>query len=154
QPQMPPALRHRNRGSGRLILLAACLGLATAARAADYVVQATVTDIDGRPLAGVQVGVGPIKSEPFKTAVSAEQIGATDAAGQVTVKIDTSSSPVGATVIGEDPGRIHLPADTGIARLAKGANKVPFQLLPQPDSTRMAAGGTGATRGFFGATGK
>src|SRR5437016_573507 len=129
------------------------LALSGAARAADYVVQATVTDIDGQPLPGIQVAVGAIQKQPFKTSLQAEQTGTTDATGQVTVKLSTSSSPVGATVVADDPGRVHLPADP-IVSLSRGTNKVPFQLLPLPDATKMAAGGTASTRGYFGDSGK
>jgi hypothetical protein len=126
---------------------------AGAARAADYVVQATVTDIDARPLAGVQVAVGAIKKQPFKTSLQDDATGTTDASGQVTVKLSTSASPVGAAVIGEDPGRVHLPADP-ITRLSKGTNRIDFQLLSPPDNRKMAAGGTAESRGYFGDTGK
>lgn len=133
-----------------------CLSLLAAAgavRAADYVVQATVADIDGRPVAGVQVAVGPIRKEPLKTKLETGETGSTDAAGQVALKLSTGASPVGAMITDQDPGRVHLPADP-IVRLAKGTNRVQFQLLTLPDTTKMAAGGTAATRGFFGATGK
>jgi len=129
------------------------LALSGAARAADYVVQATVKDIDGQPLPGIQVAVGAIQKQPFKTSLQAEQTGTTDATGQVTVKLSTSSSPVGATVVADDPGRVHLPADPIVA-LAKGAQNVAFQLLPLPDAMKMAVGGTASTRGYFGDTGK
>jgi hypothetical protein len=135
--------------------MAGLLGLliAGAAHGAEYVVQATVTDIDGRPVDGVQVGVGPIKKDLLKTEVQPEEVGTTDAAGKVSVKVSTDSSTVGAAVIGEAPGRTHTPAE-GFIRLAKGANQAAFQLLPPPDDSRTAAGGSAATRGFFGETGE
>lgn len=144
--------RRRALHSGVLVGLLGLL-LPGAAHAAEYVVQATVTDIDDRPVAGVQVGVGPIKKDLLKTEVQLEEVGTTDAAGQVTVTLSTDASTVGATVIGEEPGRTHAPAD-GIARLAKGTNQAAFQLLPLPDDTRTAAGGSAATRGYFGPTGE
>jgi hypothetical protein len=128
------------------------LALTGAARAAEYTVQATVTDIDDRPVAGVQVAVGSIKKNLLQSEVREEEVGTTDAAGQVTVKLSSDASAVGATVIGEEPGRIHRPADQ-IARLSKGTNQVVFQLLAQPDDMKMAAGGTAESRGYFGETG-
>jgi hypothetical protein len=133
-------------------LWVACLclpALAGAARAANYVVQATVTDIDGHPLSGVQVAAGAIQVQPFMTDVQPEQTGTTDASRHVTIQLSTSSSPVGAAVVDDDPGRVHLPADP-IVRLTQGTNTVAFQLLPPPDATRMAAGGTAQTQGYFG----
>jgi hypothetical protein len=41
-----------------------------------------------------------------------------------------------------------------VVPLKKGSNSIPFQLLPPPDNSTMAAGGTATTRGFFGDTGK
>jgi hypothetical protein len=146
------------RRSGLVLRRTAAAGLlglllAGAAHAAEYVVQATVTDIDDRPLAGVQVGAGAIKKDLLKTEVRPEEVGTTDAAGQVSVRFSTDASTVGAAVIGETPGRVHAPAAT-IASLVKGTNQVAFQLLPQPDDSRTAAGGSAATRGYFGATGE
>lgn len=131
---------------------ASLMALSGAARAADYAVKATVTDVDGRPVPGIQVAVGEIQTQPFKSSLQAEQTGTTDATGQVKVTLSTSSSPIGATVVGEDPGRVHLPADP-IVSLAKGANHVAFQLLPLADATILAAGGAASTQGYFGVTG-
>ena len=128
------------------------LAVSGAARAANYAVQATVTDIDGRPVPGIQVAVGAIQTQPFKTGLQPEQTGTTDATGQVTVNLSTNSSPVGATVVGEDPGRVHLPAGS-IVSLAGGSSHVAFQLLPLPDAMLMAAGGTASARGYFSDTG-
>ncbi len=145
--QMPALVR----GSlGLAIML--CLLVAGSARAADYLAQVTVTDLDGGPVAGVKVAAGPVRTEAFKTGLQADQTGTTDTAGQVSLKLSTNSSPVGVAVVGEDPGRVHLPAG-GIAPLTKGTNKVPFQLLPPPDQTKIAAGGSSDSRGYFGDTG-
>ena len=81
------------------------LALANGAYAADYTVYATVNDIDGKPLSGMEVAVGSIKTDLLKTSVEAETSGTTDAAGQVTVTLSTSAASVGATVIDPDPGR-------------------------------------------------
>jgi hypothetical protein len=86
-------------------------------------------------------------------------------AGQVTVRLSTSDSPIGAAVIGEDPGRVHITVigeDPGpvqmsadpIARLKSGNNPMAFQLLTLPDETQVAAGGSAASRGYFGETGR
>src|SRR5438128_2187803 len=91
---------NRHRGAWLLTTgLLALLALAGAGYAADYTVHATVSDIDGKPLSGVEVAVGSIKSDLLKTSLDAEKSGTTDASGQVTVTLSTSSSPVGATVV-------------------------------------------------------
>src|SRR5206468_2114077 len=90
---------HRRGGWPMMTGLLAMLALAGAAYAADYTVHATVSDIDGRPLSGVEVAVGSIKSDLLKTTLQADQSGTTDASGQVTVTLSTSSSSVGATVV-------------------------------------------------------
>src|SRR5207248_7950885 len=80
------------------------LALSGAAHAASYTLQATVKDIDGRPLAGIQVAVGAIQKGTLKDDLQADATGTTDASGQVTIKLSSDASLVGAMVMGEDPG--------------------------------------------------
>src|SRR5687768_11734510 len=69
----------------------ALLALCSAARAAEYIVQATVTDIDDRPLSGIQIAAGTIKKEILKSSVEAGTVGTTDAAGQVTLSFSSDA---------------------------------------------------------------
>jgi len=109
--------------------------------------------VDSRPLAGVQVAAGAIQKGTLKDDLQQDVTGTTDAAGKLTLKLSTDASLVGAAVVGEDPGRVHLPAEP-IPRLKKGTNEIQFELLSMPDSARTAAGGSAETKGFFGDIGK
>jgi hypothetical protein len=149
--------RVRGRGSVRIGWVTTALGcgvlaLTGAARAATYVLQATVMDIDGKAAPGIQVAAGAVQKGTLADTLSPDVTGTSDASGKVTLNLTSSASPVGAAVVGEDPGRVHLPADP-IPRLAPGTNQISFQLLTMPDSTRMAAGGTAVSKGFFGSIG-
>ena len=55
--------------------------------------------------------MGAIQKGTLKDDLQPDATGTTDASGQVTIKLSSDASLVGAIVTGEDPGRVHSPAD-------------------------------------------
>src|SRR3954451_17866149 len=109
----PQSWAKRSAGGWRRAITASLglLALSGAAQAADYILQATVKDVDSRPLAGVQVAAGAIQNGTLKEDLQQDVAGKTEAGGKLPLKLSTDASLVGAAVVGEDPGRVHLPAE-------------------------------------------